>query len=184
VQITSTKSKLSRPAFVADFLSHLQYLVVRLGRFWLIPLTLAIAFLVINTDRPERFTYDNYVYMLKGLQISEGDWVPVRYAAIGWSAVLGFLYWVFSIDGIRQAETVSSITSGFFVALTVPVVILLLRDFLTNIRLICGMLLWITFCLVYFPPAGLTEPLYTLLGLGGTCLFITALKRSGNSLWL
>jgi hypothetical protein len=139
---------------------------------------------VINTDRPERFTYDNYVYMLKGLQISEGDWVPVRYAAIGWSAVLGFLYWVFSIDGIRQAETVSSITSGFFVGLTVPVVFLLLRDFLTNIRLICAMLLWITFCLAYFPPAGLTEPLYVFLGLGGTYLFIRAFKRSDNSLWL
>jgi hypothetical protein len=146
---------------------------LNLGRLqWplVVLLALIVALLSISLAGIRPFYYDNFVYAVKGLEISRGDWDPVPYSVVGWPMVLGAVYWLFQISSFRPPA--ATLLGGLLLGATVPFAYILLRPYLTGLRLLAAGFLWALFCLAYFLAGGYTEPLYTVLLLLGSYLLL------------
>ncbi|MGH7808253.1 MAG: hypothetical protein ACRENT_09180, partial [Thermodesulfobacteriota bacterium] len=62
---------------------------------------------------------DAYVYLLKGFEITEGNWVPIRSHSIGWSIFLAFFLEIFSIKSLFNGMILSRILSILLMGLSV-----------------------------------------------------------------
>lgn len=143
-------------------------------------LCVATAGLLFAVHGIREFTHDNFLYMLKGLEIRQGNWTPMRNAAIGWSVMLSSLYALLNIDGFRAAETVASLVGVGFATLTIPLAYLLLSRTLSATRMIAALVFWALVLVAYCPTNGLSEPFYIVLLFSGVTCLVRALRPRGS----
>ncbi|MBI2486510.1 MAG: hypothetical protein HYW01_06060 [Deltaproteobacteria bacterium] len=62
---------------------------------------------------------DAYVYLLKGFEITEGNWVPARSHSIGWSIFLAFFLKLFAIQSLFSGMILSRILSILVVGFSI-----------------------------------------------------------------
>ena len=127
--------------------------------------------------------YDSYIYTLKALEITKGDWSPIRTHSVGWPAFLAafFYFWQSSsiFENFLYAIIITTIVSS---ALIFPLAYLSGRLLYLKRNILLVLLSFIfTYSLII--PEGtliiLSEPLFSFLFLLALCFIFKARDQSG-----
>lgn len=83
------------------------------------------SFILMNILMASRTSFDKilredaYAYLLKGFEITEGDWIPIHSHSIGLSIVISIFLNIFRIDSIFNGMILSRILSILFTGLSI-----------------------------------------------------------------
>lgn len=78
-----------------------------------------VTLMTFSTPFNEVLREDAYYYLLKGFEITEGNWVPTHGHSIGWSIVLAIFLKVFSIRSIFNGMILSRVLSILVMGLSI-----------------------------------------------------------------
>ena len=107
---------------------------------------------------------DAYVYLLKSLEITKGNFVPMQTHAIGWSLFMSPFFYLFGSTSIFQNMVYARIISNFVGALSIFPLAYIGRKLLDKKYLIFLLILFaFSSHLIISSTSALTEPLFTFL---------------------
>lgn len=118
---------------------------------------------------------DAYAYLLKSLEITKGNFIPVHTHAIGWPLFMSPFLYFFGSNSLFQNMAYARIISIFIAAITIFPLAYLGKKLLGNKNLFALLVLF-----AFAPPlvststSALTEPLFILLFLLSICFIIKA----------
>jgi len=121
---------------------------------------------------------DCYVYLRKAVEITQGNWIPVRTQAIGWSAVLAFFFIFIPNISVYQQMIISVVVAiGFEAATIIPIALCSKRMFKIKYSVISVLIYvaWIPRREEFGASTGSTEPLFTFLF--AMCFYFILLSR-------
>jgi hypothetical protein len=95
------------------------YFCLRYRLFTILCFLFMVVIMLFGTPFKTVLREDAYVYLLKGFEITEGDWLPVRSHAIGWSMFLAFFLNLFSIESLFSGMILSRILSILVMGLAI-----------------------------------------------------------------
>lgn len=137
------------------------------GRLLLTSAVLAILALVVRlllTPYGEVLREDAYVYLLKSLEITEGNFAPMLTHSMGWSLFMSPFFYIFRSTSIFQNMVYARIISSLVGALSIFLLAAIGKRLLDKKSLIFLLVLF-TFSshLIMSSVSALTEPLFTFL---------------------
>lgn len=107
---------------------------------------------------------DAYVYLLKSLEITKGNFVPIQTHAIGWSQFMSPFFYLFGSTSIFQNMIYARIISNFVGALSIFPLAYIGRKLLDKKGLIFLLILFaFSSHLIMLSTSALTEPLFIFL---------------------
>ncbi|MGH7791678.1 MAG: hypothetical protein ACREOB_05110, partial [Thermodesulfobacteriota bacterium] len=95
------------------------YFCLRYRLFTVLCFLFMVTIMLFGTPFKTVLREDAYVYLLKGFEIIEGDWLPIRSHAIGWSMFLAFFLNLFSIESLFSGMILSRILSILVMGLAI-----------------------------------------------------------------
>ena len=95
------------------------YLCSRYKEFTTICFLFMVTILFLSTPFNEPLREDAYRYLLKGFEITQGDWTPVHTHFIGWSIPIAFFLKIFGIKSIFKGMILSRILSIFLICFSI-----------------------------------------------------------------
>ena len=118
---------------------------------------------LILTRYGQILTADSYIYLLKSLEITQGNFMPTKCYSIGWSLFMAPFLKIFASASIFTNMVYARIISDFVGAAMIFPLALIGRK-LTNRRTLVILLTLFTFysSLIFASTVALTEPLFTL----------------------
>lgn len=78
-----------------------------------------VTLMTFSTPFSEVLREDAYYYLLKGFEITQGNWIPMHSHSIGWSIVLAFFLKVFGIRSIFDGMILSRVLSILIMGLSI-----------------------------------------------------------------
>lgn len=118
---------------------------------------------------------DAYVYLLKSLEITKGNFVPIQTQAIGWSLFMAPFFYFFGSTSIFQNMIYAEIISNFVGALSIFPLAYIGKKLLDKRSLIFLLILFaFSSQLIISSTSALTEPLFTFLLLMSVYFIIKA----------
>ena len=101
---------------VADYINNkleniFSYFCSRYRLFTVLCFLFMVTIMFFGTPFKTVLREDAYFYLLKGFEITEGNWVPIRSHSIGWSIILAFFLKLFAIQSLYSGMILSRILS-------------------------------------------------------------------------
>lgn len=126
------------------------------------------------------FAWENFMYVVKGLRIADGDWLPLRYNAMGWPVALGAMFRVLGIEGIRRAEAATLVLEALLVGGSLLLARAVLARRIGGARAVAFAAVGASLLLLYFPIYGLTESLTAVVLVAGAGALALGLSAAGR----
>ncbi len=129
--------------------------------------------------------YDGYIYLLKALEITKGDWAPIKTHAIGWPIFLAPFFYFFASPSIYENMLWVTFLYIFTAGLVIFPLAYLSQKTLPGEKswLLSLFLFIISDAFFKLPWLGFAEPLFTLFLLISIC-FIFKAKENPNYILL
>jgi len=99
-------------SYIDDKLESIfSYFCSRYRLFTVLCFFLMVGLMIFSTPFTVDLAWDGRAYLLKGFEITEGNWIPIHSHSIGWSIVLAFFLKVFAINSVFDGMLLSRILS-------------------------------------------------------------------------
>ena len=127
---------------------------------------------------------DGYIYVLKSLEITRGNFTPIRTHAIGWPLVMAFFFYFFKSESIFRYMIYARIISGIIGALCVFPLACIGSKLFNRKRDVFLLLVFFSFSpyMILYSISALSEPLFTFLLLWCIYFIIRAKENRNNIL--
>lgn len=130
------------------------------------------------------FTVDSFAYLLKSLEVADGNLVPMRTHAIGWPIFASLFFYLLNIKSVFIAMFYGQLLNIFLGVLAIIPTYLIARQFLNrSYSLLTSILLALSFWQLYSALEFFSEPIFTLLLLA-TVYFAIKSKNGPNFIFI
>lgn len=132
--------------------------------FTLLFVILSFLLSLININFADPLRKDAYIYVLKALEITHGNWSPLITHAIGWPLVISLFSWLSGASSLLQSMVVARILSALFGALTlIPISLMTKKIVGERAGAIVVILTCFSNLLINSSASALAEPLFGFL---------------------